>query len=914
MSLLISNLEVSYFGGINGTIALDLTAPLTVIYAPNGTGKTSLIEAVNWAFGSTDVRDPRCRVADASTPTSVKLTVQRQYRHETYERQVDFDKSETRLVDGYPSELIPYLSSMAPECEVSDLHHLSQKKRLVEHLSSNRMLFTHTLTQLIDEASAEARSEAMAELLGTRAQLNALKQIQLYGRRIERRLAELQADAASRRTREAALIAAAKSADVDLRSLTREICSLLITDPPPNEADGQLELETKWSQRHSTAESNLSACERIADALESGFSDLILPQLEAEHAQLTNSADAMRAALLAKSEQERNSEVRLAQLHRERDLLVGVGRIARHISEAVALNSPSASWADVVKSAGEIASRFGNAKNAREAFRVVTEKLTTWPRVNQRLAEIRSAVSETATQLERLPSSESLASALKELHNRRAEIAHRARGLEVARATLLQSLQALDHLEPERKHCPACGHDWDTHARMMAAIKSALEESSAAASDQVASELDLRQQEQALLSQRSSRTSLESRLAQLQGQHNEAARAESELRIPALSFDMTDWRSVTEPATALVEYRIQIAECLESLQDLGVIPDNFPRPQPDGPPSDWLRRLRSYSGEQRDKVAKLSAELAKLRDEREVLQNDVKQVEGRLLDAQAKLSSTRKEHRALQDAAARIQLSELRIENVSLKRRELIVRMDTLQRAFALLHVRKQAIESRRSRGELDQLAAELRPIDSCIERLAAEEIRIAGLSATIEQAAAQTRKTISSQLAPTVSQLFQRMQVNRVFSEIRMNDDLQLAGVLAGNEVEPTLFSAGQRQDLALAFFLSRSYAMGGSFFLDEPLAHLDDLNRVALLDALRAFVLAAKNQESPTRLAITTASWATARHVIEKFVRLDTQSKSESPSLRVYQLRGNVGSTVAAALVYPTNAPADLGRARLQ
>jgi energy-coupling factor transporter ATP-binding protein EcfA2 len=142
-------------------------------------------------------------------------------------------------------------------------------------------------------------------------------------------------------------------------------------------------------------------------------------------------------------------------------------------------------------------------------------------------------------------------------------------------------------------------------------------------------------------------------------------------------------------------------------------------------------------------------------------------------------------------------------------------------------------------------------------------------------------------------------MQVNRVFSDVRIDKSLHLAGILSGIEMDPSKFSAGQRQDLALAFFLARSYAMGGSFFLDEPLAHLDDINRVALLDTLRAFVLAAAARPKPTRLTITTASWLTARHLMEKFIRVDRDK--QAPSLRVYQLRGNVNSSVTASQVYP-------------
>lgn len=46
--MLIEHLNIKGFRGISNEISLDLTAPLTVLYAPNGTGKTSICDAVEW--------------------------------------------------------------------------------------------------------------------------------------------------------------------------------------------------------------------------------------------------------------------------------------------------------------------------------------------------------------------------------------------------------------------------------------------------------------------------------------------------------------------------------------------------------------------------------------------------------------------------------------------------------------------------------------------------------------------------------------------------------------------------------------------------------------------------------------------------------------------------------------------------
>lgn len=103
---------------------------------------------------------------------------------------------------------------------------------------------------------------------------------------------------------------------------------------------------------------------------------------------------------------------------------------------------------------------------------------------------------------------------------------------------------------------------------------------------------------------------------------------------------------------------------------------------------------------------------------------------------------------------------------------------------------------------------------------------------------------------------------------------------------------SQGQRQDFALAVFLARAREIRGTFFLDEPLLHLDDLNRVALLDVLR--VLVSEQAAMPIRLVITTASNALVRHFREKFSLL--RSSDHGPALRVYRLSGNPRDGVTA------------------
>ena len=46
--MLIESLQIKAFRGIKNELNLDLSARLTLIYAPNGTGKTSICDATEW--------------------------------------------------------------------------------------------------------------------------------------------------------------------------------------------------------------------------------------------------------------------------------------------------------------------------------------------------------------------------------------------------------------------------------------------------------------------------------------------------------------------------------------------------------------------------------------------------------------------------------------------------------------------------------------------------------------------------------------------------------------------------------------------------------------------------------------------------------------------------------------------------
>ncbi|MBD8623421.1 AAA family ATPase [Pseudomonas sp. CFBP 13727] len=158
------------------------------------------------------------------------------------------------------------------------------------------------------------------------------------------------------------------------------------------------------------------------------------------------------------------------------------------------------------------------------------------------------------------------------------------------------------------------------------------------------------------------------------------------------------------------------------------------------------------------------------------------------------------------------------------------------------------------------------------------------------------------SPLLTPATELFSRMHANEVYHKLSVSgDDLNWMVLAEGNDTPLAAqekLSQGQRQDLALSLYLSRAKSTGGSFLLDEPIAHLDDLNRVAMLDIFRLVATSMDNMN----LILTTASDTLARHLAQKF-----SSLPDEYLLNTIHLEGNPRTGVKATVTRNTStAPA--------
>ncbi|PCM50212.1 DNA repair ATPase [Pseudomonas fluorescens] len=181
-------------------------------------------------------------------------------------------------------------------------------------------------------------------------------------------------------------------------------------------------------------------------------------------------------------------------------------------------------------------------------------------------------------------------------------------------------------------------------------------------------------------------------------------------------------------------------------------------------------------------------------------------------------------------------------------------------------------------------------------EKLQAGQSHISAADNAISLYSNHVRDATVSSLSPLLgpaTELFSRMHANEVYHKLSVSgDDLNWMVLAEGHDTPleaQEKLSQGQRQDLALSLYLARAKSTGGSFLLDEPIAHLDDLNRVAMLDIFRLAATSMPNMN----LILTTASDSLARHLMQKF-----SSVSDKQLLNTIYLQGNPRTGVKASV----------------
>ena len=946
----IAKMRVKAFRGIGDDVEFDFTSPLTLVFAANGTGKTTMCEAAEWLLtGQVErLRDkghfdqsvllPKFPQSDHAPMVDADLHLHGEPNR--LQRVVVGAETQARLSDdagilGPVVGLSDLLGRLAPSAAAEDAHHLRAISLRQGWLRGTRFLSAEALATLVDsdDNTIERRKDVFADLLGIRHLLEAEKLSERYIAEIrsqERSLTqtiERRDEEIVRLTveLESAPRSAMTSAEVELANAERRLNLATDSDAKPSLAARIEAIDVERRRRHHVLVTRREAIEtsaarwperaklnetcraleaahpvlakKLADTLEEGQA------AGAAVAAATAHCDGLKADLRALDAARSKlaplaSELYSALSDLPEDIpLAGTTTIAQLLTQLPQANQDADTIAQLQ---AEVSAALGEQRDSEG--------------VNQRIGFLKDQLAVARSQA---PSEETLARFRDEADRLDVE-AQRAGAIHEATAGPLARLQTAGRELVEHQHingataCPLCSHDWETTDALRNAVHATLAvvpeverlaQQAAAASSEAArlargrleeahsQHVQLERLRDELASLERHEEVRKSKLARLgvadlngatglerlvrvlhaasvlSGLLRESDRVMTTLRAfdaPLLGDSATLDTLVADIDGPIRERAVFVRDALMDAED--ALAEQIEK-------RDFLRRDHAIATEavraNRDAYARQQGELEKLR---QIWQSAALHAEW----TEASLSAAREwasgEHRLLEDIAARTVAA---------------------QAAWTT--------EARRTR--LAELQKELEPLRARLEYIHKRIAAARDASSSFHDSYVNLSGRQIDDLARVVNPLFARMHANRVFDRIKLGEvdnPLRWLADAGGQELNPGKdFSQGQRQDLALALFLARARSLGGTFFLDEPVTHLDDLNRVGLLDVFRAMVL--ENSMS-LNLVVTTASKPLARHLIEKFGRVRPVETPVGlvPPLRVIELDGNGRTGVRMQTVY--------------
>jgi DNA repair exonuclease SbcCD ATPase subunit len=949
----ISSLSVDAFRGISDLIRFDLSSPITLIFAPNGTGKTTLCEAAEWLLTGQVERlrdgkdfDPRVLkskfVTEGREPSVLgSIAVGNETRW--LARAAHGPQQDTTLgkVSGDLEAIGPHdlLSFLAPSAASQEAHHLRAINLRQRWLRGTRFLSAEALASLVDsdDKTIERRTEVFADLLGIRHLLDAEKICDRFiadlssrerylSQRIVGRESEISAlNAALANTDESVTGASARS-EIEAAESKLGLAANHFSPEDPTVASRIETARAEYGRRKHQADLKASDLEAVAlqwparAQVEQKVAALTLAEIELSERLSTIEISGRAAAVAVTDALTRQAQ----QSEQARVLMAARDTLSQHI---VAL---SAALGDVPNGASPLVTA-----SLASLMDALPEGRWSVAELERRRAELRAAAADVTRDADErrrveflvgqldlltpdLVSEEGFARLRTEAARLEA-IALEARARADATSDPLARLQGaardlLAHThDNDLSRCPVCSHDWGEAASLRRAIADTLTSApefarltqSAASSAVDAARIATTRVGEAS-AKRKQADHIEGDIAALRAAI--AARGENLRRLGLTGDD-------PEPALRRAEWRLSIASALNGLIDdrdrfaaLMVSPAT-PLLTNDTAISGLLERFHAAVAT-RDhaiqyQLASLARELEEKTAERDQLRATHASTQQQLRDCRAesnvlKLDVSRLGALWEAVAAGRAWTGEA----LGQVRAEIAGELRALATAASHIAAASAAWSAEVRRIRLEELSTAVAPDRERVAHMAERIAAAKRAKATFHETYNDVSKRQIEDLSRVVNPLFARMHANRVFDRIKLgqNDEpLRWLADAGSQEMDPGKdFSQGQRQDLALALFLGRARSLGGTFFLDEPVTHLDDLNRVGLLDILRATVM---ESSATVNLVITTASKALARHLIEKFSAIDFVETpgGRVPPLRVLELDGNGRTGVVMNNAFP-------------
>lgn len=896
----IDSLEITRFRGVPDTITVPLGAPLTLIYAANGTGKSTVCQAVEWLLtgrieGIED-DDITCKWGASETCVSAIGS---------------FDDKPLKLIrtfDGLSREsagklhevdTLKFLKALTPDnLAVSSRSDYAIKERS-SWLRGTRWLYSTALGLLIDDDHLDKREQIFADILGYGHLTPVRRKIKAYwdalpsyrGLESNIKKIELQMESAKKDISSAGPTAFDKSIELAYSILNIK------------EAEGIEE----HNQRLDAVNAAISGAEHRLASVSSQFINLSggLQSAELTYSEIKNLRGLISEAinrnksveervnkvasdLSQKNTESSDGQIRLKNLELLGEVLINANEVycdMEDLEESIS--------ADITVS--ELKENLPEAFWTNSEIFLLISAVDEFSNVKQDFIDLRKKYSELKKVVLQRPAATQLSEASAEVTNYR-DLNQKAISELAAISSSLDELRRLGqgfvHEHEELKSCPLCGVEQPTHDQLIRLIGVAM--STVAPSVAVLQENVKRTGELLTSAERkhSEIAAVEMRATSAQRELSDVEEKLKEM-ISQSPFDELTLESIDQFSVDSIysyEHRLSVSKDVNELYstirqverkfELVTAEKTFSErvSQASNTVKVSIEKQKNSLSEVDRELLGLKSNLTKEEQLRDREARDLKNLEERLsalLLSKTEFSDACKilkvsEPPTSQELERVAQLISDRRQKLDLSKEQVSIASESIKSGIAFKELNRLAVECNRLKSLLDQAK-------SCTKR--AE--RVYGIYDS------HIKELTKSQLAPLMEpaqQLFSRMHANEVYKGIGVDSEegrLIWSGVADDLTVNAgAMFSQGQRQDLALSLYLSRAMSMGGMFFLDEPIAHLDDLNRVAMLDIFRVLAVSEKD----TSLVLTTSSDSLMRHVTQKF-----SSALGGSLLNVVKLKGN-------------------------
>ncbi|KPB13128.1 Dna repair atpase-like protein [Pseudomonas syringae pv. syringae] len=906
LSIKFISVEIQNFRGVPDVLRIPLSAPLTIIHAANGTGKSTICYALEWLLTNKvgdlpTTTDFSCQWGSGDTSVSAVCEI----NGEIYQLERANGKAAIKKHDDRRKRQIrdAALLEMLTPASVSGSSTQATTKARRDWLRNCRWLYANSLALLVDNSESALRQQIFADILGLGHLASTLSNLKEYRTELPKTQGletKLQALVTEIEALEARLSESRHERDQVALKLNEVLAGFPDTQSTGNLLHDFKTVQLKVAGLLQTAKRQKTVLNLLQEGwaeYESGLQQLginrdLLKEITETIAKLNNEHSQLAEKLSALNAQMGQAKINVDWARKNTEILDRWDTIIADPVFVQRFPQPDISFELLQQNFVEYgwdADRQQRWLNALEYL--ISQKSTLLDLLQRKEDLLRNPV---------LPPANFVQTSKSADEAKQARI--KAQAEFDALSSVIDRLRALGHEAMKALtsgHCPLCSHDWKSadalHEHLTYAA--ATPELQAAKSNLETAQATEQLWSSSLQTANLQQSSAENYSAQLKSVADKLKSIDEKTSYLATmnkaEFSASDVNSFEYLLTSI---RIaldakKIAEAMPRIDEFFQLPSSVNAR--DGVPAarkalihytqHFEQQLKSDGAEQpaltRSVAEKLQSIQAKTQESHQVnasiaaVSEIVNRFQSQWNEVNSGLPVSVELHTATQ---TRVEGELARAEGYELNISEckILLSVDDDSERLRSLHKEKQVVTEKLKAGQSHITAA-----DNAIGRYS-DHVRNATVS------------SLSPLLGPA-TELFSRMHANEVYHKLSVSgDDLNWMVLAEGHDTPleaQEKLSQGQRQDLALSLYLARAKSTGGSFLLDEPIAHLDDLNRVAMLDIFRLAATSMPNMS----LILTTASDSLARHLMQKF-----SSISDKQLLNTIYLEGNPRTGVKATV----------------